>query len=138
MSTQPEPHDEVDDERCIAALLAPAHAQAQFEALWVRIAANDLEKARRVPVAHRLLLSFAALAATLLMGAGIGWYQRASAPSYATLGESARHTCRPAPLQDSAAAPQPSPFVEVKPPPRSAPYTGSLELANSLCAPELR
>jgi len=135
VTTDTDPHDAVD-ERCVAALLAPAHAHAQFEALWDRIAAED--SVRRRP-ARRLLSSFAALAATLLIGAGIGWYQRAAAPSYTTLGETARHTCRPAPLQDAAAAPPPSPFVALQPPAeRSAPYAGTLELADSPCAPKAR
>jgi len=138
MNTGAEPHDDADGERGIAALLAPAHAHAQFEALWVRIAAEDVGKARPRPAARRPMSSFAALAATLLIGAGIGWYQRASAPSYTTLGESARQTCRPGPMQVVDGASAGSAFIEARPRvDRSAAYGSTTERANALRTPEL-
>jgi hypothetical protein len=84
---------ELELERRVAALLDPAHEDAQFERLWARIAAvtPNVAPPRRAP--HRRGASIMALAATMLFGAGISWYHGASAPDYTTLGDSPQRAC---------------------------------------------
>jgi hypothetical protein len=97
---------ELELERHVAALLEPAHEDAQFERLWARIATATprrvraatgatLHRRRRRPsVSRRWIGSIAAVAATLLLGGGgIEWYGNAAAPGYATLADSPRHAC---------------------------------------------
>src|SRR5262245_59897359 len=97
---------ELELERQVAALLEPAHEDAQFERLWARIATSTLRRGRAAttatlhrrrrqpPASRRWIGSIAAVAATLLLGSGgIEWYGNASAPGYTTLADAPRHSC---------------------------------------------
>jgi len=124
-------------DRCIAALLEPEHERAQFEVLWARIAAEDWERPTPQPVARRSMSSLTALAATLLIGAVIAWYQRASAPNYTTLADSPRHACRPAPMQVDVAAPPTRAAGEARLDGTDVQVRASVR-PNALCTPEVR
>jgi hypothetical protein len=84
---------ELELERRVAALLDPAHEEAQFERLWKRIAAVAPPAAPRRSASHQWLAAMTALAATLLLGTSAAWYRSASSPDYTTLADAPRHAC---------------------------------------------
>jgi hypothetical protein len=122
-------------ERRIAELLTPEHARAQFDALWARIAAQEFARSQRRAAPRRTMSSLAALAVTLLLGAGIAWYHHAAAPSYTTLADSPRHACRPAPMPSADSVPTTAHAA------RTASARSAADRAagsSALCAPEVR
>jgi hypothetical protein len=85
---------EFELERRVAALLEPAHERAQFERLWARIVAADASRPRpHYASPRRWASSITALAATLLIGAGVAWYRGAASADYTTLADAPRHAC---------------------------------------------
>ena len=127
---------EADFERRIAALLDPAHEREQFELLWARIAAEQALPPTRRQSTRRSTSSLTALAATVLIGAAVAWYQRASAPSYTTLSDSPHHTCQPGPLQ-AETAPLERSAVDI-PPTVERPDAPARDHSSRLCTPQVR
>jgi hypothetical protein len=70
----------------VAPLLDADHEEAQFERLWTRVAASEpAVPAPLRPRRVRWTTALPALAATLLLGTGIAWQQKAEVPSFRTL-----------------------------------------------------
>ena len=78
--------------RGVAPLLDANHAEAQFDRLWAQISAAESTPPRR-PTLRRRLPALTALAATVLVGAGVGWYRGAAEPDFRTLADQPPHRC---------------------------------------------
>jgi Putative zinc-finger len=74
----------------VAPLLEPAREEAQFDVLWLRVAATDPAHG---PTRRRWPATLAAVAATLLLAAGVAWQQQAERPTFRTLADSQPHAC---------------------------------------------
>jgi anti-sigma factor RsiW len=72
-------------------LLDAKHEDAQFAQLWSRITADDPPLPVRRP--QRYAAPLMALAASVLFGAGLFWYQNAVTPDYRTLADSPPRLC---------------------------------------------
>jgi hypothetical protein len=78
--------------RAVAPLLDAERAATRFDQLWAQITATEPPPKRRASLRERLPL-LTALAATVLIGAGIAWYRDATQPDFRTLSDQPPRRC---------------------------------------------
>jgi len=78
--------------RDVAPLLDAHREEAQFDRLWAQITEAESAPPRR-PLQHARLSALTALAATVLVGAGVAWYRDAAQPDFRTLADHPPRHC---------------------------------------------
>ena len=76
----------------VAPLLDADRSEGQFDRLWAEITAAEPAPVRRPPRRSRLSM-LTALAATVLVCAGVAWYRDAAQPDFRTLADQPPHHC---------------------------------------------